>query len=81
MPGIPEFLKEMLRAAATYGKSTISYFIKNEAGQERQQKYDSEETPVMVSARLSSSSEPLEDFYGRVAKKIAQIDVTLDAMD
>lgn len=81
MPDLPAFLKEILLAATTYGKSSISYFVRNENGDERKKTYDSEETPITISARRSASDASIDDFYARVAEKIEQINVALDTLE
>lgn len=78
MSDIPHIIKDMLRAAVSFGTSSISYFVETEPGKERKALYKSEDTPVTFEIRSSPNDKNKKDFYARVSDKLADIDISPD---
>lgn len=81
MSGVPDVLREMLRAAVQFGKSKITYFVKTDKGVEVRATYNSEDTPKTFEVRHSQNDSNEQAFYARVAEKLADIDVTQSDSD
>ncbi|CAM2180999.1 conserved hypothetical protein [Burkholderia orbicola] len=77
MSAVPEFLKDVLRAAVTYGSARMTYFLPSPDGKKpgRWETYNSNDTPVTFSVRHSSKETEQREYFDRVAERLAAIDV------
>lgn len=75
MSSVPEFLKGLLRAASGYGVAKMTYFVPVGKGASKKEIYNSEDTPVTFVVRQSAADTDKSEFFGRVADKLAEIDV------
>lgn len=82
MSSVPDFLKDMLRAAVTHGSAWMTYLRPPAPGQKtgRWETYNSADTPVTFSVRHSANDVDEAEFFERVHKKLAAIDIR-DAVD
>lgn len=82
MSKIPEFIKDLLRAASSLGWSRISYFVKDTAaveGTTKKATFDSREAPLTFVARHSSSDSSEAEFFARVSEKLEELDLEEEA--
>lgn len=78
MTKIPEFLKDLLRAASSLGWSKISYFVPQSGaieGTTKKEIFDSREIPLTFTARHSPNDSGDEEFFKRVADKLDELNV------
>lgn len=77
MSGVPEFLKDMLRAAVTFGSAKMNYFVPPSSGKKigHWETYNSEDTPVTFTVRHSPNDADDNAYFGRVAEKLSAIDL------
>lgn len=81
MSKVPEFIKDLLRAASSLGWSRISYFVPNTTGvtgSTKRANFDSREAPLTFAARHSAGDHSEQDFYARVAAKLEDLDIDAD---
>jgi hypothetical protein len=81
MSGIPEFLKDLLRAATSFGKSKVTYFVGAEVGKEVQRRatYNSEDTPLSFNARRSAHDTTPTEFFERAVDKLRLLATSREA--
>lgn len=78
MSAVPEFLKEMLRAAVTFGSAKMTYLLPPALDGKRNgrwETYNSEDTPVTFSVRHSANDADENEYFERVAEKLSEIDL------
>lgn len=78
MSKLPEFIKDLLRAASSVGFSRVTYFVPLEGsvqGATKKQTFDSREAPLTMTARHSASDVSEEDFFARVAGKLDELNI------
>lgn len=77
MPGLPQFLIDLLRASVTLGTAKVVYFVEslgNPGGIKKT--YNSLNAPLNFTARMSATDEENpERFFDRVTEKLSDIDV------
>lgn len=84
MSKIPEFIKDLLRAASSHGRSRITYYIPQPGaidGVTKKAVFDSQEAPLTFAARRSAHDSSDEEFFGRVAEKLDELktdDISID---
>lgn len=84
MSKVPEFIKDLLRAASSLGWSRITYFVKDSGAVEgvtRKATFDSREAPLTFAARHSSSDTSEAEFFERVSEKLEEIDLEEDTAE
>lgn len=84
MTKIPEFVKDLLRAATSLGWSKITYFVPQPGGVVgalKKASFDSRDAPLTFTARHSSNDVNEADFFERVAEKLSELDVESPAED
>lgn len=78
MSRVPEFIKELLRAASSLGWSRITYFVQEPnavSGAPKKATFDSREAPLTFAARHSSSDTSEAEFFERVSEKLDELDL------
>jgi hypothetical protein len=78
MSKVPEFIKDLLRAASSLGWSRISYFVQQpdaDKGVVKKAVFDSREAPLTLVARHSSSDTSEAEFFERVSEKLEELDL------
>lgn len=84
MSKVPEFIKDLLRAASSLGWSRITYFVQDPGGVEgvtKKATFDSREAPLTFAARHSASDTSEAEFFERVSEKLDEIDLTKDTAE
>jgi hypothetical protein len=78
MSKVPEFIKDLLRAASGLGWSRVTYFVPEPGavkGTTKKETFDSREAPLTLTARHSAADDSDKNFFERVAEKLEEIDL------